>query len=1048
MKKHLLSFFVLFTFLVGIVNAQNRTVSGKVTAVSGGDPLGSVTVTVVGSTTSTQTDGNGSYSINATNGALLRFSLIGHTSQTVSVGDRTVVNVQLAGEDEAIEEVVVTAQGIQRTAKSIGYATQRVGGDDLVQKSETNVLNSMQGKVAGVNISSSSGQPGSSTNINIRGVTSFGGNNQPLIVVDGIIFSNDTDNSQNTLFGSQPSNRLNDIPPDNIESISVLKGPAASALYGSRASAGVLMITTKTGKGLRGKTEVTVNSSANFQNVAYLPKYQTLYGQGANNIYNNQSTNSWGPAFGTMDEVIQGGTGLTVPYQAYPNNIRDFYNTGAFYQNSVNLAGGDEKSNFVAGLSSTIQNGIVPTSKYNRHTANVGGNRVLNNGISIGGTLTYSKTSQRGATMGNGGSAFGQITRVPVSYDLNGTPLLNAAGERQYFLPGQNSPLWSVENEFFESDVDRVFGNLNIGYDIADWLNVSYRVTGDTYFDQRRQVLRIGAARAPLGAIDADNRFRSELNGDLMITAKQEDIFVDGLNATLLLGQNLNSRDSRESGVVSSGLSMFGFDNVANASVFTGSYSNRFRRRLVGHYAQLSLGYNDYLFLELTGRADKSSTLPTSNNTYFYPSASLSFIPTTAWESLRSDVLSYWKIRANAARVGRDADPYLLTTLYSISSFGNNTASIQFPLNVGGSSIPGFAIGSRIGNPNLKPEFVSSFEVGTQFGLFNNRIDLDFTYFSTRSSSQIFNVAVANASGFNTRTSNIGEMTNRGIEVLLSGYPIRNANFSWNMNVNFTRIRNNVYSIFGDEPVGGTELTSSVIPGINSFTGIAPSIAEGYPYGVIVGAQTPRNENGDLLINPTTGLFQPGIGNRVVSNPQKDYTLGFSNTFTYKGVSLMALVDIQKGGQLYSFTQVDMRSAGHIDMTGVDRTQPRILPGVIEVKDGAGNVTGYRPNDIQISAQSYWSGLGGIASEAAVFDATSYRLRELAINYSLPARVLENSPFGQVSFGFSGRNLFMFAPGFPGDPEVNTQGAGNVQGMDLNGVPTTRNYGFNIRASF
>ncbi|WP_156472579.1 TonB-dependent receptor domain-containing protein, partial [Sphingobacterium populi] len=318
------------------------------------------------------------------------------------------------------------------------------------------------------------------------------------------------------------------------------------------------------------------------------------------------------------------------------------------------------------------------------------------------------------------------------------------------------------------------------------------------------------------------------------------------------------------------------------------------------------------------------------------------------------------------------------------------------------------------------------FEVGTQLGLFNNRIDLDFTYFSTRSSSQIFNVAVSNASGFNTRTSNIGEMTNRGIEVLLGGYPIRNSNFSWNVNLNFTRIRNNVVSIFGDQPVGGDELTSSVIPGINSFIGIAPSIAEGFPYGVIVGAQTPRNENGDLLINPTTGLFMPGIGNRVIANPQKDYTLGISNTFTYKGVSLMALVDIQKGGQIFSFSQVDMRSGGMVEPTGVDRDQPRILPGVIANGDGT-----YRPNDIQISAQSYWQGLGGIGSEAAVFDATSYRLRELTLSYTLPQRVLQNSPFGQISVGFSGRNLFMFAPGFPGDPEVNTQGAGNVQGMDL-----------------
>jgi len=1039
MKHKLLSFFVGSMILTSVAFAQEKKVSGRVTGADG-KPLAGVTIAVQGSSVATQTDANGNYSLSVPTGKVIVFRSVGFADKTLIVKEgQSAFNVTLDNSENALEEVIVTAQGITRTTKSLGYATQQVGGEALAQKSETNVLNALQGKVAGVNISSSSGQPGSSTNINIRGITSFGGNNQPLIVVDGIIFSNDTDNSQNTLFGSQPSNRLNDIPPDNIESINILKGPAASALYGSRASAGVIMITTKSGKGLGGKTEVTFSSSANWQKIAFLPEFQTSYGQGSQNIYNNQSTNSWGPKFGSVPTVIQGGTGKEVPYQAYPNNIKDFFNTGSFLQNSLNLAGGDENNNFTAGVSSTIQKGVVPESKYNRHTVNVGGNSKLKNGVKLGGALTYGKTNQRGATMGNGGSAFGQLTRVPISYDLNGTPLYNEAGERQYFLPGQNSPLWSVENEFFTSNVDRVYGNLNIGYDITDWLNVSYRVTGDTYFDSRSQVLRIGAARAPQGAIDEDNRFRSELNGDLMIRANKSDIFTDGLSANLLLGQNVNQRDYKESGVVSSDLSMFGFDNVKNASVFVGSYSNKTRRRLLGYYAQLGLNYKEYLFLELTGRADKSSTLPKNNNTYFYPSASLSFVPTQAWESLKSDVLSFMKVRANIAKVGRDADPYLLKTFYDATSYGNNTASIEFPLN----GIAGFQIDSRIGNPNLKPEFVKSYEVGAQLGFFNNRIDLDFTYFSTKSSSQIFDVAVSNSSGFNTKTSNIGEMTNKGIEVMLNGYPIKNNNFSWNVNLNFTRIRNKVVAIFGDKPVGGEFLTSTVIPSVNYFGGITPSIAEGYPYGVIVGSKNPRNENGDLLINPNTGLFAQGIPNQVIANPQKDYTLGISNTFRYKGISLSALFDINKGGQIFSMGQVDMRNAGAILETGIDRDQPRILPGVIANGDGT-----YRPNDIQISAQSYWQGLGGIASEAAVFDATSYRLREVAVNYSLPQSVLKNSPFGQVSFGVSGRNLWMFAPGFPGDPEVNTQGAGNVQGLDLNGIPTTRNFGFNIRATF
>lgn len=452
-----------------------------------------------------------------------------------------------------------------------------------------------------------------------------------------------------------------------------------------------------------------------------------------------------------------------------------------------------------------------------------------------------------------------------------------------------------------------------MGYDFTDWLSASYRVTADTYFDQRSQIQRPGAARAPLGTIDEDNRFRSELNGDLMITAKKDDIFMEGLNANLLLGQNINSRSYRYSGVVGSSLAIPMFDNVSNASVFTGSYAGKTLRRLIGYYGQLGLGYKDYLFLELTGRADQSSTLPEKNNTYFYPSASLSFVPTTAFENIRGDILSYWKIRGNVAKVGRDADPYLLNSVYGPAGNGNNTANITFPLSVGGNSITGFQIGSTIGNPELKPEFVTSYEIGTQFGLFNNRIDLDFTYFSTRSATQIFDVAVSNSSGYNSFTSNIGEMTNRSIEVLLGGYPVRKDDFSWHINLNFTRIRNNVVAIFGKDPVGGDEVTNTVIPGINSFIGIAPSIAEGNPYGVIVGAQHARNEAGQFLINPVTGGFAPAIGNRVIASPQKDYTLGFTNTINYKGLSLMALFDIQKGGQIFSFSQVDMRSGGMVE---------------------------------------------------------------------------------------------------------------------------------------
>ncbi len=1036
MKKLLSSLFILLLF-VTCVMAQERTVKGTVKGKDDGLPLPGVSVRVKGGTVGTQTGANGQYSIRVNGGsAVLVFSYVGYAAEEVVVGSKTTVDVALGTDKNQLTEVVVTAQGIERDVRSLGYAVQTVKGDALAQKSEPNVLNALQGKISGVNIGSSSGAPGASTNINIRGITSFNGSNQPLIVVDGILFSNDTDNSQNTLFGSQPSNRLNDLSPESIESINVLKGPAASVLYGSRASAGVIVITTKTGKNLGGKTEVTLNSSMNFQNVSYLPELQSLYGQGANNNYVNNSSNSWGPAFGTPGyDSVTTSFGTRVPFRAYPNNMKDFFRTGNLTQNSVNIASGDQDRNFAAALSSTLQNGIVRESDFNRHSVQVGGNSKLNNGVKLGGTITYVKTSQRNTTQGNGGSAFGQLTRIPISYDLMGMPYKDELGNSIFYsTSGQNHPLWSLENEYLTSNVDRAFGNISVGYDFAKWLNVTYRITADTYTDRRKMILRNGSSRAPQGELDEDLRFRTELNGDLLITAKKQDIFTSGLNASLLLGQNINQRRTQQSGVIAESLTIPGFDNVSNGAVFSNSYESNTTRRLLGYYGQLSLDYKSYLFLELSGRVDQSSTLPKGNNAYFYPAASLSFVPTEVFD-IKSDVLSYAKVRASAAKVGRDADPYLLQTLYVKTEYGNNVADIVFPISVGSSSIPGFQTSSRIGSASLSPEFVTSYEGGLNVGFFNNRIGLDFTYFYTKSTDQIFNVAVSNSSGFDTRTTNIGEMTNKGIEAQLSATPIRSNGFSWDILANFTRIRNKVVSI-------APGVTSSTITG-DGFVGISPSIAVGHPYGVIIGSANARNENGELLINPNTGLFMPAVAGEVIANPQPDWIGGLTNTFKYKNFTLSAVVDMRHGGQLYSFSQTDLRTGGSWKPTGVDRDQPRILPGVIQNADGS-----YTPNNIQISAQSYWAGLGGLASEGAVYDASVYRLREVAFNYTLPAKMLSRTPFGSITVGVSGRNLLMWAPGFPGDPEVNTQGAGNIQGLDLNGVPAARSYGFNVRLTF
>ncbi len=1053
MRKLLFGSWLLSLFFCLSVMAQDATVSGRVTSSDDGSALPGVSVQVKGTTRGTTTDAEGRYSVSVPTNGRLVFSFIGYSSQEVGVDNRSTVNVSLTTGAQSLDEIVVTAQGIERDKRSLGYSTQEVSNSLIAQKSEPNLLNALQGKLAGVQISGQSGAAGASTNINIRGITSFNGSNQPLIVVDGIIFSNDVNVTGSTLFQSQSSNRLADINPESIESVNVLKGPAAAVLYGSRASAGAIIITTKSGRNQNNKTEITFNSSYNVQNVYGLPRFQNDYGQGSNNLFVNNSVNSWGPAFVGGPTSVTNLQGQTRPYQAYPNNVQDFYQQGSIFQNTLSLAGGDQNRNFSLSVGNTTQKGIVESIRFNRTNIQVGGESKLNNGFKISGTASYVRTTQGGTALGNGGSAFGQLTRIPRSYDLINEPFQDANGQSIYFLTSANNPNWAIRNATLDSQVDRFFGNFTVGKDITKWLNVTYRVTGDAYTDRRKGVNNIGAARALQGEIIQDNFFRSELNGDLLVNAKTDRFFLEGLTANLLLGQNINQRQTQNQTVYAQQLTIPGFQNVSNGSVFTSSGESSLLRRLVGYYAQASFGYKNYAFIELTGRADQSSTLPKANNTYFYPSASISFVPTDAFK-IESDILSYAKIRASIARVGRDADPYLLNSVYAQAGFGNNTASIAFPVSIGGSSIPGFAIGSRIGNNNLTPEFVTSQEVGVNLGLFRNRVSIDAAYFFTRSTNQIFNVAVSPSSGYDTRTTNVGELQNRGIELTINATPVRVGAFKWDLTLNYTRIRNKVISI-------APGVTQSGITGAG-FIGITSSIVEGQPYGVIVSTANARVQNtnpngayydptgqfvGQYVVNGTTGAFAPGIAGQAISNPNPNWTAGLNNTFSFKGFSLQALIDTRQGGQLFSFSSADYRSTGGLYVTGIDRDQPRILPGVIQVTNSDGSVT-YRTNNIQVPAQTYWQGLGGLASEAAVFDATVYRLRELTFSYSIPKVLLNKTPFGAASVGVTGRNLYFYAPNYFADPEVNTQGAGNIQGLDLNGPPNTRNYGVNLRLTF
>ena len=1020
--------------------AQNRTITGKITDASG-KPIPGATVYISNARKGTSSGPDGAFTLSVPATAkTLSVSAIGWVAKEVEIGDQTTITVTLTAKDNTLSEVVVTSLGITRDKRSLGYATQNLKPDQFADKGDVNLASAMEGKVAGVNITGASGGAGASVNINIRGITSFTRSNQPLFVVDGVIISNDVDRTNGgpngTLGDQQPANRALDLDLNNVESINILKGPAAAVLYGSRAAAGAIIITTKKG-GVNGKSEIVAGTSYSLQNEEGLPKVQNLYGQGSTGIYNPASGNSWGPKFGATPSVANGllVNGTAVPYQPYANNINDFFQTGAISDNNLSISGGDAKQNFILAGGYLSQTGILPNTSLKRTNVKFAGNTVFRNKIKVGGSVNFFNTLQTGILDGNGASSLAVIEGLARSIDLTTTRIKgtyqNPDGTNLWPITGQDNPYYDAYKNPLKSNLYRFIGSVNAGYDINSWLNINYRLGLDVYTDRRKQIFAISSARVPLGQDLESTIYRSELNGDLIITAHKNDFLTKDLNITALVGQNINQRRFQTVTVEADALAFSGFYNTSVGSNFAiGSAESNTLQRLLGYYGQLSFAWRGYLYLELTGRADESSTLSTNKNTFFYPSVNAGFVFTDALH-IESKVLTYGKLRANISRVGTDAPPYLLANTYVKASYGNNVANFSFP----DGSIAGFGLSSTIAPPVLSPEFVTSYEIGTNLGFFNNRASLDATVYNTVSTSQIFSVGIPGSSGFTTKTVNAGKMTNKGVELTLSIEPVSTHNFRWDLIGNFTKNVNKVVSIFPG-------ITSFSIPG-NAFIGSIPSIKVGQPYGVIVGGLIPRDTaTGARIINGGTGVYATTIANQILSNPNPDYILGLSNTFHYKTFSLGFTFNFIKGGQLLSFTAASYKSRGAWIETGKDREKPWILPGEILVGGK------YVQNNIQIPAQTYWQTLGGLQSEFNVYDATVLRLQDITLGYDLPASITKKAGINYVRLSVFANNLFHVAPNTFFDPELNTQGAGNIRGLDLQGTPNARTVGASLRASF
>ncbi len=1037
MRKIFLRVAVLLLFATA-ANAQNRTVTGKVTDEKN-EPLEGVSVYNTDSKKGTQTNSSGNFSISLPASAkVLVFTIINYERRVVTITGNS-LDVTMATSDKKLQEVVVTALGISRDKRSLGYASQNIKGDELANKGEVNLVNAFQGKAAGVNITNASGAAGASVNINIRGISSFTGSNQPLFVIDGIPISNDVDRTNSgpngTLGDNQPSNRALDIDMNNVESINILKGSAAAALYGSRASAGAIIITTKKGGSAKGKAEIILNSNYSLQNAFGLPKVQNIYGQGLNGFYNPATSSSFGPKFGSTPSIVNGlivnGTPVS-NYQAYPNNINEFFRQGSVTDNNITLNTGDAVRNQAFSIGNVSQQGIFYNSYLKRTVVKFSANAPLGEKIKVGASLVYTNTQQKG-TFGGNNSGLSQLLGLARSIDLtsyrvNGT-YKNPNGTNNYSVPGVENPYFDVFENPLTSNLNRFTGSVNIGYDILKWLNISYRLGADMYTDRRKQIFAVSSVRVPSGNVRDEIFFRNEINGDLIIKATKNNLFIHDLSLTALVGQNINQRKFQDLAVQGDALAIPGFYNVSNGSVFTvGSGESSTTRRLVGYYAQASFNFKNYAFVEFTGRVDQSSTLPSSKSTYFYPSVNASIVFTDAL-NIKSNILSYGKIRASYAKVGRDADPYLLSNVYISEAFGNNVANFSFPLG----STPGFGASSRVAPLTpLSPEFKTSYEWGVNLQFFKNRLSIDIASYNDDAKNQILNVAIPPSTGYRTFTTNVGELTNKGLEITATATILKSKTFSWDISANYTKQRNKVVSI-------APGVDNSPIPG-SAFVGSIPSFKVGYAYGVIIGGLIPTGPDGQRIINPATGLYQPTIAGGVLADPNADYQFGVTNTINYKGFSLGGTFDFTKGGQVLSFTAATYKARGALDITAVDREKPHILPGIIQ--DASGK---YIPNNIQISAQSYWGALGGLQSEFNVYDATVFHLRDLTLNYTVPSIITSRLRIAGIRFGVFARNVFYVAPNAPIDPQLNTQGAGNIRGLDLQGAPNARTMGVNLK---
>ncbi|MEO7212938.1 SusC/RagA family TonB-linked outer membrane protein [Mucilaginibacter sp.] len=1001
LKRFILPLLSVFVFCYNTYS-QTVTLTGKVTDEKG-EPVAGASVRIKNTNTGAITNGIGVFSLNYTGQGTLVVTAIGLTAQEVKLTGQAQVNVVLTEDSKQLNEVVVTALGVKRDKRILTYSTQQIKGESLTQSKEANLVNAIAGKAAGVQVTSSSGTPGSSSRIVVRGGSSFFGDNQALMVVDGV----PVDNSETGNLNSGPgTNRIADIDPSIIANINILKGAAATALYGSKGANGVIIITTKNGS-LNKKPLITFSSDFSFEK-PLLPQIQNKYSQGTNGNYFDGVTQKKSTSWGARMDTLKINGQLAKVY----NQSDLFFKTGHTYNNTINIGGGGASSTYLISYSNLNQEGTVPTTKFLRNTFFAKYSAQILPNLTTTFQLNYSNSQNDRLPEGYAlESPVWTIFTAPVSYDLQ--PSLTEAGTQRLYRFSRNNPYWVLDNIKNHSGVNRFLPTFTTDYKPLSWLTVTERFGADVYTEMDRYRESTQSVSNPNGRLVDNNTTFRQFNNDFMVSANKQ--FGD-FNIDVLLGNNIFSSYSENTYANGVGLTIPGLYNMASASTVT-YRENSYLQRKVGFYLQSNIEYKRFLVLSLTGRYDGNSVLSTENNFYPYGSAATSFIFSEFFSPEFSKVMNLGKLRFSYGTVGNDGSisPYSLLTAYNSATIRNLT----FPY--AGQS--GFLISDVLGNANLKSERINEFEAGFEAGFFNNRISLEASFYSKKTIDGIIpSVSLAPSTGYAYTSVNSAVMQNRGIEVLLNATPIKSRDFAWDLTLNFTRNRNKVISIYQDQKQLG-----------NGFT----NIIVGQPYGVIFGTRYARNAAGKLLTDDA-GLPFADDTQGIVGNINPNWLGGINNSIRYKQFNFSFFFDVKRGGDIQN----------NVDGYGYFYGTPKVTEDRgLRVVDGVNATTG-QPNTVAVNGQAYYQRANGVL-ESVIQDGSYIKLRNVSLAYTLKPSWLSKGPFKSATFGVTGRNLWIHAPHFTGgDPEVSSFGSSNgAQGIYSFSTPTSKSVDFSLKVT-